>query len=93
MSDEKLRETATKAYHAGEQQSPCAALADELYRERVVRARHTPPEQKVLAGQRLFESACLITLAGIRNQFPGQPEERYQEIPRERLALRRRRQG
>jgi hypothetical protein len=93
VSDDKLQETAAEAYQAEAPQSPYAALADELYRERVLRARRTPPELKVLAGQRLFEAACLITLAGIRNQFPGQPEERYQEILRERLALRRRRQG
>lgn len=88
MSDE-LKETPT-AYQAVETPAPYAALADELYRERVLRARRTPPVQKILAGQRLFEAACEITLLGIRNQNPGVTEARCREILRERLALRRR---
>jgi hypothetical protein len=90
--DSKLQEKAATEYRADEKKSIYAALADELYRERVLRARQTPPEEKVLAGQRLFESACRITLAGIRNQFPGQTEDHYLEILRQRLASRRRRQ-
>jgi len=46
-------------------------------------------EQKVLAGQQLFEAACRITLAGIRHQFPKASEERCREILRERLQLQR----
>ena len=90
--DGKLHEKAAVEYRADEKKSIYAALADELYRERVIRARQTPPEEKVLAGQRLFESACRITLAGIRNQFPGQTEDDYREILRQRLASRRKRQ-
>ena len=50
-------------------------LAEEIYRERVVEARAMPPEEKLLAGEELFEYACAITLAGIRNQFPDASEE------------------
>ena len=41
-------------------------LIDELYREELRDARAMPPEEKILAGQQLFESACRITLSGIR---------------------------
>ncbi len=74
-------------------ESPYQNLADQIYRERVIRARQMSALEKIMAGPRLFESACNITLAGIRNQFPGLTEERYLEILRERLALRRRRQA
>lgn len=65
-------------------------LIDELYREELREARAMPPEQKVLAGQQLFESACRITLAGIRHQHPGLSEEQCLEILRQRLVLQRR---
>jgi hypothetical protein len=42
------------------------------------------------AVQELFEAACRITLAGIRNQFPDASEHQCLEILRERLALQRR---
>jgi hypothetical protein len=65
-------------------------LAEELYRERVAEARAMPPEAKLLAGEELFEYACAITLAGIRNQFPGISEEESLRILEERLELRER---
>jgi hypothetical protein len=51
--------------------SPFAELADELFQERVLRARMTSPEEKLISGEELFEYASAITLAGIRNQNPG----------------------
>ncbi|MCY2989874.1 MAG: hypothetical protein NTY19_18675 [Planctomycetota bacterium] len=68
---------------------PTPKLIDELYRERVLRARQMSPEEKLLAGPRLFEYACEITRAGIRQQFPEANEQRVQEILAERLRLRR----
>jgi hypothetical protein len=65
-------------------------LAEELYRERVEEARRMPPEEKLLAGEELFEYACSITLAGIRNENPGLSEEEYRRILEERLDLRER---
>ncbi|MCX6925871.1 MAG: hypothetical protein NT154_22090 [Verrucomicrobia bacterium] len=65
-------------------------LTEEIYRERVVEAREMPPEEKLLAGEELFEYACAITLAGIRNQFPGVSEEQCLRILEERLELRER---
>ena len=69
---------------------PTKELIDEIYRERVVRARRTPPQEKFLAGAELFEFACKVTVAGIRNQFPDASEERVREILRQRLELGRR---
>ncbi len=65
-------------------------LAEALYRERVAEARVMPPEQKLLAGEELFNYACSITLAGIRDQFPGRSEQEYLRILEERLDLRER---
>jgi hypothetical protein len=69
---------------------PIKELADAIYRERVLRARRTPIEQKILAGAELFELACQITCAGIRHQNPEADEATVQALLRERLALGRR---
>lgn len=89
MSARELKETAV-TYRAEEFKSEFAPLIDELYRERVLRARAAPPESKILAGQRLFEAACDITLLGIRHDFPEISEDQCREILRQRLAMRRR---
>ena len=65
-------------------------LIDELYREELREARAMTPEEKMLAGQQLFEGACGITLAGIRNQNPGVSEDQALEILRQRLIYQRR---
>lgn len=65
-------------------------LIEALYREEVIEARAMSPAEKVRAGQELFETACRITLAGIRHQLPDASEERCQEILRQRLDLQRR---
>jgi hypothetical protein len=68
-------------------------LADAIFRDRVLRARQTPPEEKLLDGARLFDYACRIMEAGIRNQFPDADDERVAEIMRERFDLQRRLEG
>lgn len=60
-----------------------------LFDDRVARARAMPPEEKLLAGARLFEYACEITIAGIRNKFPSADEQQVQDILFKRLRLRR----
>lgn len=45
-------------------------LADDIYRERVLRSRRMTFEDKFRAGQELFEFACSLSKAGIRGQFP-----------------------
>jgi hypothetical protein len=65
-------------------------LIDELYRQEVLEARAMTPADKLRAGQQLFEAACRITLAGIRNQNPGASEDQCLEILRQRLEFQRR---
>jgi hypothetical protein len=69
---------------------PTKELIDELYREEVERARRMSPEDKLLAGPRLFDRSCRIMADGIRDQFPDADEQRVKEILYERLALARR---
>jgi hypothetical protein len=69
---------------------PTKELADAIYRERVERARRTPPADRVLASLQQFEFTSNIMVAGIRSQFPEADEHRVEEILRERLALSRR---
>ncbi len=46
-------------------------------------------EEKFVAGARLFEYACRITLDGIRHENPGASEAEVRRILAQRLALRR----
>jgi hypothetical protein len=69
---------------------PTKELIDAIFRERVQKARCMSPEDKLLAGPRLFDHACQLMAVGIRSQFPEADESRVQEILRERLALVRR---
>lgn len=69
---------------------PTQELLIDLYRERVLQARQTPPEEKLLGGARLFDYACRITIAGIRDQHPDADEQQIRAILAQRLALRRR---
>jgi hypothetical protein len=72
---------------------PLPELADVLYWERVKRAREMSPEEKFLAGEQLFEYACAITLAGIRDEFAGYSDEQCMGELKRRLALRERLEG
>ena len=83
-------EIAARESRAGSADAQIQRLAEELYRERVVEARAMPPEEKLLAGEELFDYACAITLAGIRNQFPVASEAECLRILDERLELRER---
>ena len=89
MSEDALRE-APAPYQTYDRHSPYAALADELFRERVLRARTTTPEDKFLSGEELFEYASAITLAGIRNQNPDFTEADCRRELRRRLEWRAR---
>jgi hypothetical protein len=92
MSDGELRETASVAYGAAQPRSGFSELGDRIYRERILRARATPSEQKLWAGEELFNYACAITLAGIRNQFPNYTEAECRAELEKRLAWRRKRE-
>jgi hypothetical protein len=67
-------------------------LADELYLEKVLRARAMSGEEKLLAGLRLFEFDCEVMKAGIRHEYPDADEAEVLVRLRERFALRRRRE-
>ena len=69
---------------------PTKELIDQLYRERVLRARAMSPEEKLLAGPRLFDIVCRRIAAGVRHEFPDADESRVEEIVRDRLRLARR---
>jgi hypothetical protein len=64
-------------------------MIEELYREEVLEARGMAPEQKLLLGEELFDYACSITLAGIRNQFPEATDAEQRRILEGRLELQR----
>ena len=72
---------------------PDQKLIDDIYRQKLRAARAMSPEDKLLAGPRLFERSCRIMADGIRSEYPDADEDRVQEILRERLALLRRLRG
>jgi hypothetical protein len=84
------RETTLVRDRAGTADLQIQRLAEEIYRERVAEASMLPPEEKLLAGEELFDYACSITLVGIRDQSPGLSDEECLRILEERLDLRER---
>jgi len=60
-------------------------LADAIERDRILRARRTTIEQRLVQGAELFDYACQATMAGLRTQFPSAPEDELQERLRQRL--------
>jgi hypothetical protein len=73
--------------------SPTKEALDSLYRQTILQARKMSPEEKFLAGPRLFDYACRVTLDGIRNQFPGIDDQRAGQILKQRLAWQRHREA
>lgn len=63
------------------------AQAVDLYDEQVREARMMSPEEKLLAGEALFQSACAVTMAGIRCQHPEYTEEEILRELERRLKL------
>jgi hypothetical protein len=70
--------------------NPSQTLIDSIYRERVLAARSMRPEDKILAGPRLFDFSCRIMADGICNEHPEADANAVQKILNERLALIRR---
>jgi hypothetical protein len=66
---------------------PTPELIDSIYRDRVLRARRTPLEQKLWLGPQLFAEVCERMADGIRNEYPNADEQRVQELLLARLAL------
>lgn len=66
---------------------PTKELIDDIYRERIERARRTPAEEKLLDGPRLFDRVCRLMKDGIRMQHPGATEDEVREMLLKRLAI------
>jgi hypothetical protein len=66
---------------------PTKEPIDELYRERILRARATPLEDKFLAGAELFENACDRMRPGIRLQYPDVTDADVERLLNERPAI------
>ena len=64
-------------------------LADAIYRERVLRARRTPPEERILDGPRLFDYACSITLAGLKSELPSATDRKSTRLNSSHIPLSR----
>lgn len=64
---------------------PTKELADAIFRDRVLRARKTPPEQRMKDAFELYERACGLMRDGIRHQFPDADEAEVEAILRKRL--------
>jgi hypothetical protein len=62
-------------------------LAERIFRDRIVRARHMNPGEKLSAGFELFEFACGIARGGIKHQFPDADDAEVEQELRRRLAI------
>jgi hypothetical protein len=62
----------------------------DLRREEIEDARRLSIAQKLALSGDLFDSACEVTLSGIRGENPGISREQALEILRQRLELARR---
>ena len=61
-------------------------MADDIYRERVLRARSVPAPKKMGWGPELFAESCSRMRSGIRMQFPEADGAEVDTILRNRLA-------
>ncbi len=64
---------------------PSQELVDELFLDKVRRARAESPVEKFLDGARLFDFASRISKDGIRYRNPGASEEKVNAIWLEQL--------
>lgn len=60
-------------------------LADAIYRERVIRARQTPPEDRLLDGIRLYDQAVARMRLGVKLQHPTAGDEEVDRLLVERI--------
>jgi hypothetical protein len=67
------------------QHSDFQPLAAALYRERVLRARRTPPEERVLEGIRMFDRECEMMRLEILKLNPNYSEADVSQEIRRRL--------
>ena len=60
-------------------------LADALYRERVLRARRTPPEERILDGIRLYDQAIERMRLGVQLQNPRAEPAEIEDLLKQRI--------
>ena len=65
------------------------SLKDQIFADKVRRARETPIEQKILEGPRLFDMNAEIIKGAIRSQFPGYSDEQINHEYFRRLQIAR----
>ena len=61
------------------------ALADAIYREKVLRARKQTPAEKMEIGIELFENVTATIRSGIRHQFPEAGDDEVESIFAQRM--------
>ena len=64
---------------------PTKELIDDLFWEKVDRARWRSPGEKLLDGFELFEQSCHLARMGIRADHPGASEAEVEQQLREQL--------
>ncbi|MHC4842116.1 MAG: hypothetical protein ACYTDT_14370 [Planctomycetota bacterium] len=70
--------------------TPQPIAPDDMFRERVERARKMSPVERMTTGYQLFCQVRERMLAGIRHQFPNADRVEVERIFRERLEIARR---
>lgn len=61
-------------------------LMDDIFREKVRRARLIPPGEKMFSGLELFEAVEERMRSGVRHQFPAADAEEVERILKQRFA-------
>jgi hypothetical protein len=67
-----------------------ARTAAEIFRRRVIAARSLDRGERFLAGPRLFERACALATAGLRQRHPTASDAAIRTLLRRQLAVLRR---
>jgi hypothetical protein len=62
-------------------------LADDIFREKVLRARKLSFAERFRAGGDLFDQMCAVSIAGIRQQNPKADEVQVRAIFAERMRI------
>lgn len=65
-------------------------LADDIFRDRVLRARRRSPDERIGLGLRLFDEACGRALSAIRGQHPEFTEAECRRELARRIEISRR---
>ena len=70
---------------------PSQEYSEEIYREKLERARRMTADQKLRAGPELFDLGRELAMSGLKMSFPGANAEELRAKMEERLEFARRR--